>query len=296
MQYSGEIAALATAVCWTITSAAFEHTGKKIGSLNLNLLRLVIGMTFLSLFTWITRGYILPFDASGKAWFWLSISGFVGIVLGDLFLFEAFVRIGARISMLIYSSVPPLSALLAYLFLGESMSFQQLLGMTITLIGISMVILISGDEKNKVKLAHPIVGILLAFGGAIGQAAGYIIGKYGMADYDPFAATQIRLIAGLISFSILFIFKKQWGSFFKAFKHRSAMKAVTIGSFFGPFIGISLSLYAVQQINPGVASTLISITPVLLIPYAILIKKETIVPREILGSFIAIAGVALMFL
>ena len=119
--YMGEIAALATALCWAITATAFEDTGKKIGSMNLNLLRLLIGMVFLSAFTLITRGVLLPTDASASEWGWLLLSGFVGIVVGDLLLFEAFVQIGSRISMLIYASVPPLSGILAFIFLGESM-------------------------------------------------------------------------------------------------------------------------------------------------------------------------------
>ena len=294
--YIGEIAAIMTAVCWAITSTAFEDAGKKIGSVNLNLIRLLFAFVFLSIFTLITRGLVLPFDASAQAWGWLLLSGLVGIVIGDLLLFEAFVRIGARISMLIYSSVPPLSGLIAYLFLGEAMTPMQILGMFITINGIALVILDGGRDGEKLKLKHPIAGILLAFGGALGQAAGYIIGKYGLGDYDPFAATQIRLLAGIISFTLLFTLRGYWGNFLNAFKHPSALKSTVIGSFFGPFIGISLSLLAVQRINPGVASTLISITPVLLIPYAIIVRKEKVVVKEIIGSLVAISGLALLFI
>ncbi len=275
--YVGEIAAIATALCWAITSTAFEDAGKRIGSINLNLLRLLFGFTFLSIFTFITRGgMVLPLDASLEAWGgWLLLSGLVGIVIGDLLLFEAFVLIGARISMLIYASVPPLSGIIAFIFLGEAMTPpMQILGMFVTIIGIALVILDGSDKSQKVKLSHPVIGILLAFGGALGQAVGYIIGKYGMGDYDPFAATQIRLVGGIISFALIFTIKGYWKTFFPVFKELRALKSTTIGAFFGPFIGISLSLFAVQRINPGVASTLISITPVLLIPYAIVVKKR----------------------
>lgn len=294
--YTGEIAALATALCWTITSASFEDAGKRIGSMNLNLLRLLFGIVFLSVFSLFTRGLLIPIDATSETWLWLLLSGFVGIVLGDLLLFEAFVRIGARISMLIYASVPPLSGIFAWLFLGESMTAMQIIGMMITLLGIALVILDGKGSDNKLKLNHPVIGILLAFGGAVGQAAGYIIGKYGMADFNPFAATQIRLIAGIISFSILFTIRGQWKKFLPVFTHVKALKTTILGSIFGPFIGISLSLYAVQRINPGVASTLMSITPILLIPYVVFIKKEHVHTKEIAGSVIAIIGLAVMFI
>lgn len=294
--YLGEIAALATAFCWAITSTSFEHSAKKIGSMNLNLTRLFIGLFFLSTYTWISRGYFLPFDADISAWSWLMLSGLVGIVIGDLLLFEAFVLVGSRISMLIYASVPPLSGLMAFLFLGEKMAAIQVIGMFLTLSGIALVILIADKENNKVAFSHPVKGVLFAFGGAFGQAAGYIIGKFGMANYDPFSSTQIRLIAGIIGFTILFTLKGHWSNYRASFKRKDALVSLTLGSFFGPFVGISLSLYAIQKINPGVASTLISITPIILIPYAYFVKKEKIALREIIGTLVALSGVAIMFI
>jgi len=295
MNYIGEFAALATAFCWSITATSFEVAGKKVGSQPLNLIRLLIGSVFLMLFTLITRGIAFPIDASMNTWKWLFLSGLVGLVLGDLLLFEAFVRIGARISMLIYASVPPMSGILAYFILGETMSMIQIIGMFVTLTGIAIVILVK-ESGNKVKLSHPMAGILLAFGGAFGQALGYIIGKFGLENYDAFAATQIRLIAGIIGFSLLFTIRGNWKEFFVAFKEKQAMAFITLGSFFGPFLGISLSLLAIQYTNPGVASTLTSITPVLLIPVAIFIRKETVHFKEFFGAMVAISGVALIFL
>lgn len=293
--YYGEMAALATALCWAVTATSFEHSAKKIGSMNLNLLRLFIGLAFLSIFTLITRGYLFPTDATQSEWFWLLLSGLVGIVIGDLLLFEAFVLIGSRISMLIYASVPPLSGIMAFMFLGEKMTMFQVIGMFITLVGIASVILVTEKDSKKVSFSHPVLGILFAFGGAFGQAAGYIIGKFGMANYDPFSSTQIRLIAGIIGFMVIFTLKGHWPKFMTAFKRRDALATLTLGSFFGPFLGISLSLYAVQKINPGVASTLISITPILLIPYAFFIKKEKVSFKEVLGTVITLLGVGVMF-
>jgi len=291
----GELAALLTAICWAVTASAFEDAGKKIGSMNVNLLRLFPGLLLLSLFTLITRGYFLPFDASAETWFWMLLSGLVGFVIGDLLLFEAFILIGARISMLIYASVPPLSGLLAYLFLGESMTHIQILGMFITLSGISLVILDKKGEGGRFRFRHPLLGILLAFGGAIGQAAGYVIGKHGMGDFDPFAANQIRLIAAIGGFSLIFTLKGKWKDMGRALKEPAKLKSTLTGAVFGPFIGVSLSLYAVQRINPGVASTLMSVTPVLLILHGLIFNKDKIDVKEILGAVITFAGLILLF-
>ncbi|QUI24533.1 DMT family transporter [Vallitalea pronyensis] len=294
--YTGEIAALFTAICWSITATSFEYAGKKIGSLALNIIRLFMAFIFLGLFTWITRGLILPVDASLDTWIWLGLSGVVGFVMGDLFLFEAFVRIGSRISMLIMASVPPITAVLSFFILGEWMSVSQIIGMTITILGIAIVILVKGDHKGNIKLSHPVKGILFAFGGALGQTLGLILSKFGMADYNAFAATHIRVITGILGFAIVFTVKKRWGSVARAFRQRKAMMVLTIGAIFGPFIGVSLSLVAIQHTNPGVASTIMAITPVLIIPFSIAVHKEKITLKEALGALLTVVGVGYIFM
>ena len=191
----GELAALATAVCWTFTAVAFESAGKKVGALSVNIIRLVIAFVLLSLFTLFTRGMVLPIDATGTNWLWLLISGIIGFVIGDLFLIQAYVLIGSRISMLIMSTVPPITSITGFLLLGERISFLGMLGMFITIGGITIVILSRGTGEKKIKLAHSGKGLLYAFIGALGQTFGLVFSKFGMGDYNPFAAIQVRIIA-----------------------------------------------------------------------------------------------------
>lgn len=299
--YLGELFAILTAICWAITSTAFEHAGKKIGSLSLNIIRLWFALVFLIIYSGFVRGIPLPTDASIEAWQWLLLSGFIGLFLGDLLLFEAFTLIGARISMLIFSSVPPLSAIMAFIILGDTMTLVQLAGMVVTVTGIAMVILTRDNtDKTKLKFTHPVLGILFAFGGAFCQALGYIVGKLGMeaglTTYDPFASTQIRAIGAIICFSIYITIRRSWPNVWKSFRQKSAMTSTVIGSVFGPFLGVSFSLAALSYTTPGVAATLTAITPVILIPVAIFYNKERLNIKEILGAFVAIMGVGLMFL
>lgn len=299
--YLGEIYAILTAVCWAITSTAFEHAGKKMGSLSLNLIRLWFAFVFLMIYTGISRGMPLPIDASFDTWKWLVLSGLVGLLIGDLFLFEAFTQIGARISMLIFSSVPPMSAILAYIILGDAMTISQIIGMFITITGIGTVILTrNNDSGKKVTFTHPVLGISFAFAGAFCQSLGYIIGKLGMnagvTGYDAFASTQIRIIAAILGFTLVVTIRRGWPNIAKAFTYKKAMKHTVVGSVFGPFIGVSLSLLALNYTTPGVASTLTSITPIILIPVALFYSKEKLHIKEIMGAFIAIIGVGVMFI
>jgi drug/metabolite transporter (DMT)-like permease len=295
MEFAGEWAALATAGCWTVTALSFEAAGRRIGSLAVNLIRLLIALVFLSVFGYFVRGFVLPSDAGAHAWIWLSVSGLVGFCIGDLALFRAFVLIGARVSMLLMSLVPPMAALIGWGLMGEILSGKHWLGMGLVLSGIAFVILERQPDPDGNGRRRPLWGIVLGVLAALGQAVGLVLSKYGMRDYDPFAATQIRVIAGIVGFSVLYSFIGWWPKIIAGFKNSSAMKRLGVGSFFGPFLGVSMSLYAVQNAQAGVAATIMSITPVLIIVPAALLFKEKITLRSIIGAGLAIGGVALMF-
>lgn len=296
MAHYGEIAAFATACCWVVTGVSFELAGKRVGSLAVNLIRLVMAFLIMSGFTLLTRGMLLPWDASLHAWIWLTVSGLIGFVIGDLFLFQAYVLIGARISMLIMATVPPITAVLGILFLNEGLSGRTVVGMALTFTGIALVILIRNDTGGRFEFSHSIKGLLYAFMGALGQAFGLVSSKIGMGSYDAFSATQIRIIAGIVGFLIIYGVGNHWGVLPKALKDRKGLGFITLGAFFGPFLGVSLSLVAVQNTDAAIASTIMSIMPVLIIPVSVLVFKEKIRIKEFVGAVITVAGVMVLFL
>jgi drug/metabolite transporter (DMT)-like permease len=298
----GEIAGVLTAVFWTVTSLAFESAGKKVGSLSVNLIRLIIAFFFIGFYSWVARGFFFPTDATLYQWEWLALSGLVGFVIGDLLLFQALVVVGARISMLMMALAPPFAAFIGWLVLGEVLSATNLIGMTITLTGIVIVILkrerseVNGTVTRKIKSNYSVQGVLLALGGAIGQGAGLVLSKKGMGDYDAFSASQIRVLTGIVGFIFVLTFMNRWPRFMAAIKNIPAMKRITLGAFFGPFLGVSFSLLAVQHTQAGIAATLMSITPVLIIAPAVFLFKEKINWKEILGAVITVIGIGFFFL
>lgn len=300
--YFGEFAALLTAIFWTITSMSFESAGKKIGSLQVNLIRLVAAFLFYCLVNYFRRDMILPLDAGAERWAWLALSGIVGFVIGDLLLFQSYVIIGARIAMLIMALTPPITAFVSWIILGETLSLMNWVGMVVTLTGISIVILkrqTNEDDptkKRKITTSYNIKGILLALGGAVGQGVGLVLSKKGMGDYDAFAASHIRVITGMIGFAIIILFTGRYGKIWRALQHKAAMKSVALGSVFGPFLGVSFSLLAIQNTRAGIAATIMSIVPVLIIPPAILFFHEKVNWKEIIGAAITVGGVAIFFL
>jgi len=295
-RHAGEFAALLVAFFWSITALSFESASKKVGSLPVNIIRLVIGFCFLSLLNLVLRGLVFPTDASLHNWVWLSVSGLIGFVLGDYFLFRSYTIIGSWFAMLIMTLAPPMAAIFGWILLNERLDLRSLAGIALTMLGIVVAMLRRDSTNRKMKVSKPLIGLLFAFGGALGQALGIVFSKYGMREYNPFAATQIRIITGIIGFMILITLLGKWKAVKDALRNRKAMIPITIGSFFGPFLGVSFSLLAVQHTNTGVASTIMAMVPIFIIPPSILLFKHRITLREMIGTAISLIGVTLFFL
>ncbi len=292
---TGEISAIGVAVCWTFSALFFEKAGNRIGSLAVNIIRLAMAIVLLGIGTWVTRGMFVPLDATAEQWFWLSLSGFVGFFLGDLCLFYSYTLIGSRMAQLVMTLAPPITALIGFLFLGESLMLLQTTGIAITVLGI--VIAMLGKEKGeRLNFKVPFKGFLFALGGAVGQALGLIISKKGIGHYDAMAATQIRAFTGGLCFFLLVTFMKRWGAIRSASRDRAGIGSVLIGSFFGPVVGVALSLYTIQHTEAGVAATLMGLVPIFIIVPSAIMFREKISIYQIIGAFVSVGGCILLFM
>jgi uncharacterized membrane protein len=301
---AGELAALGTAACWVVTALAFERAGKRIGSLSLNLIRLLIALVPLSLWGLFTRGHALPLDVDANAWSWLALSGVIGLVIGDLCLFRALVLIGPRLATLIMASVPVWTTAFGFVFLGETLGARELLGIGLTVGGIGWAIATrpaatpeqpASETPSETMSGLAGNGVLLAFAGALGQAGGLVASKHGMGDYDPFAATQIRVLAAVLGFAALVTVSRWWPRVITAVRDSKAMLPTAVGAIAGPFLGVGLSLLAVQLAPTGVAASLMATTPILMLPIARL-RGESIGVAGLFGAVLAVLGIALLLL
>jgi drug/metabolite transporter (DMT)-like permease len=312
MNYLGEMMALAVACSWTCTALFFEYAGKRIGSLQVNLIRLIFAGIMLGSLLVVTSGHLFPVGADANTWVWMSLSGLVGFVFGDLCLFYSYSLITSRFSQLIMTLAPPLAALFALILLHEKTGIMGLAGMTITLFGIAISVLKRNNGKSGskgMKLHIPLRGVLFAFGGALGQGLGIVLSKKGMLYYElsigehlffgnyiPLAATFIRIITGIVGFTAIILLSGRGSKIVQAVYDKRGMLATFGGSFFGPFLGVSLSLAAVRYTETGIASTIMATSPILiLVPYAIIHKQR---PKliEVLGAILCVVGVACFFM
>lgn len=297
MLYLGELAAIITSITYAVNSTLFTVAGRVVGSTVVNRVRLVAACFFLSLAHWIFLGSLWPIGVEWDRWFWLGLSGIVGLVLGDAFLFQAFIWIGPRLSMLMMSLAPIIAAAAAWIFLGEKLSLWQLSGILITLIGIGWVVL----EKNKYQPTDKenyLKGILFGLGGAAGQGLGVVLAKLGLeGSFSPISANFIRMITAMIVIWAATILQKKFmHTIKKAISNPKALWGIIGGAFSGPFLGVSLSLFALQHTSIGVASTLMALPPIFLLPVEKFIFKEKMGWGAVAGTMIALFGVGVLFL
>ena len=308
MQYLGELISIGVAFSWTATALLSEFGSKRMGNLTLNVMRMGIALIFSAILFWVMTGSPLPAKASTEAYGWMILSGIVGYVIGDFCLFQCYIIIGSKFGQLFMTLAPITAAIMAWFTLGQSIRPTAIIAMVITLAGIAITVLGRGDANHKVSLKLPLNGVLFAIGAAVCQGVGLVLSKIGMDHYEasmttpstpwmlPFFANFFRCVAGIIGFLILMRFKEGYRSLAKSLTDRTSMTAATLTTIFGPFVGVGCSLLAVQYTSAGIASTLMALTPIIIILPAYWIFKQPITLKSVIGALISVIGVSLFFL
>lgn len=294
MYLFGELFALLTAFLWSGSSIAFSAAARRIGSVQLNVDRLILATVILFLTILLLQ---IEYSVSSKQIIYLIISGIAGLVIGDSFLFKAYEQIGARYSMVIMATSPALTAILAFIFLGEIISILGIFGMLITLSGIFLVV--SGKKEINSKYHLTASGIFNGFMGSLGQAGGLVLAKFAFEEGElhSFVATFIRIFSStVILFSITLLIRKYKNPFKLYKENRKALTFTLAGTILGPYLGITFSLVAITYAKMGIAATLMSTMPILMLPLVKWVEKEKLTWRAISGAVLAVAGVAILFL
>ena len=306
MTYLGELISIGVAFSWTATALLSEFGSKRLGNLTLNVLRMSLALVFsLVLFGVITGEPLPSVGASPEAIGWMLLSGLVGYVIGDYCLFQCYIIIGSRYGQLFMTLAPLSAALMAWVMLGQQMNAMSIIAMLVTLLGIGISVLGRG-EHHKVSLKLPLNGVLFAVGAAMCQGVGLVLSKIGMDHYEavndapewliPFSANFYRCIAGIVGFSLLLYFRDGMAPLREALHDKKGLSIATATTIFGPFIGVGFSLMAVQYTAAGIASTLMAMTPIIILLPSYWLFHEKITWRAVIGAVISVLGVSLFFL
>lgn len=291
----GELAAVAAAVLWTLSTLAWTSSGRRIGALAVSFHRLMVTCVFLAVYGGLFRGLPLPTDADGKTWLILGLSGLMGFFVCDLCAFKALLVIGPRLTLLLQAFSPPTAAILSWIFLGETLLTRQWLAMAVTIGGITWVVLerqpMPGTSHGRRPAA---TGVLLAVAAALAQAVAMMLSRKGIGQYDAVAATFIRVLGALPGYVLLLTVVGRWPAVFLALRDARAMTIVFVGSIVGPFLGVVVCMIALRHSPTGVVATIVNTMPVLILPFAILLYRERVSLRAAAGAIITVAGVGLM--
>lgn len=304
MNYLGELISIGVAFSWTATALLSEFGSKRLGNLTLNVLRMALALLFSMVMFWIVLGSPLPAGGTAEAYGWMLLSGLVGYVIGDFCLFQCYIIIGSRYGQLFMTLAPLAAALMAWITLGQEMNAMSIVAMLVTLAGISISVLGRG-EHHKVSLKLPLNGVLFAIGAALCQGIGLVLSKIGMDHYQPeaipewlipFSANFFRCLAGIVGFTILMYFRDGLSPLREALHDQKGMTAATATTIFGPFVGVGFSLMAVQYTSAGIASTLMALTPIIIILPSYWLFHQKITWKAVVGAVISVVGVSLFFL
>jgi drug/metabolite transporter (DMT)-like permease len=297
MNLIGELAALATSFFFALTALIFTMTGRMVGSQVTNLMRLTFALIYLIILNLILFREPLPFSADSSRWMWLSLSGIIGLSLGDALLFQSFISIGPRLGTLLLSLAPIFGSIMAWIFFGEILTALQITGIVLALAGIAWVITADEEPPNTPR-GHTRRGVIFGVLGGLGQAVGLVLSKQGLfGEFSPFQANTIRTLAAVIFIWVLAAFEGKAGASFTALKENpKVIRLLALGALVGPVLGVSASLLAVQHAQIGVASTLMALPPVIILPFSYFVFKEKIGWQAVVGTVLSIAGVAILFL
>ena len=308
MPYAGELAALTTAFCWSFTAIFFSEAGRRIGSFRVNAIRLLLAVVIYSVLLLVMTGRLFPEDLNREQVLWLALSGLIGLVIGDGAGFKALVMIGPRVTTLLWATAPIMATVVAWVFLGESLVWIDLLGIALTVGGVWWVVAERRFKSNNhfnLQQGHPdsgslFLGVLLGLLAALGQATGLVISKHAMLNcggtLDPLPASFLRMLTSAVMIWLFALVRGKFMETVRGMKNGGAILFSLGGAIFGPVLGVWTSLIAVKMIAAGIAATLNATTPIWIIPNVILYYKEKVTLRAVLGAVIAVLGVAVLFL
>ena len=306
----GESAALTAAFLWAVSSFVWARI--KLSAIELNTAKNLIGGLLLGLHVAVlsccfsgTDATSVPqvatsafqFQASATAWWWLGLSGLIGIVIGDTFFFRSLQILGPRRALMMATFAPLFAVAISWVILGEALLFVQIVGVLTTAVGIVIVVNEKHGQKEMLDLfpGSQRAGVMLGIGAAICQATGAAISKFGMNidDCNALEATLIRTIFSTGGTLLLLASRQRVRDFFKNLSKWKELRKLLLASALGTWLGTWLSQVAFKESSVGIAQTLLSTSPLFAIPLVRIIQGHKASALAITGTLVAIIGIAL---
>ncbi|MFM2207762.1 MAG: hypothetical protein RL213_1737 [Bacteroidota bacterium] len=306
MNTAGLVFALLTTLSWSIGIFPFTVAARRLGANPLNHFRLPLAAMLIFIIAAVAPGSggISRLFSEGiwQAWWWLGLSGLIGLTVGDHFGFGAFAILGPRLGSVLSTFAPGAALCTGYFLTDDRLSVTGMLGMAVTMFGV-MVLSLGREERSSLPQSpHGSLpkGILFGILAAFCQGAGLVLAKKGMMSVDgglaPFQATFIRLSAAAVTLFLFSILTGRLGEVLIPVRQNreSGLRFAVLGTLFGPVIGVSLSLFTVSYLDASVAQTVFSLVPVVTLVISAIIHREPLRMKMVAGVLVAVAGVVVL--
>lgn len=286
-------AALLTTVLFSISGVAASRTARILGGTEANFWRILLAALLLGILA-NTFGAGL----NGPALTTFFISGIIGFGVGDLALYQAFPRLGSRLSiMLVHCLAAPFATVVEWFWLGNRIMPLEALASAITLLGVAVAL--APSEHLHLPRRTLIIGALMGTIAALGQGMGAVISRKAYEicreanfEMDGITAAYQRIWGGLL-IAILSI------AFVKATRREPAAphdwKKLAPWLFtnvaFGPALGVACYQWALGVERTAIVLPIVALTPLMIIPFSWRIEGERPSARSLLGGVVAVAGV-----
>jgi drug/metabolite transporter (DMT)-like permease len=285
----GETAALIAAMLWAYASIEFARVGQRTSPLAINLLKCTGGMICLGLIWWIVDGATIKVELSDYEWFYLVLSAVIGLLIGDTFFFLALRDLGAGMTLLVSALIPPVTAVIAGVWIGEGLILQEWLGLIITGSGVCLVI-----AKQALKVASLRRGLIFAVLLVVSTAVGNVMVKVGGARLDGLAIAVIRLAVAAVGLWLTIALLRRLPELMVPWQSPRSDKALIKGTIAGTVIGIWLLMIGFSQANVAVATAMAGTSPVWVLPLAYWLEGDRPSARSVLGALIAVSGLLVL--
>lgn len=288
-----ELAALGAPFLVALSNIVAGPVAARLGAGGFNLLRLctaVAGMGLLVLGLGVSR--TLSVGEAGA----LALSALVGLVMGDTATYAALARIGARRTSLLYATNGAMAAALGHALYGETIAPSRMGGIVLVITGVWLAVAYRDDARHgEGAAARPMVGILFALLGALGQAGGVLLARPVMAaGADPALASLVRLAAALAIMLVLAATVPAMRP--AAWPGPQAFMAGCVSGLLGTAAATALVLLALRNGNSGVVATLASTTPVAMLIWLWMLTGRRPALPAWAGAALVVAGAAILVL
>jgi len=291
--HAGEILSVLAAVIWSVSVVLFRLSGRRMTPFRLNFFKNVVA-SLLLITTLVILGMPLLRSVPLSDYLLLFLAGFLGITIADTLFFQGLNLVGAGLSQVVGCAFPPSVILLSFIFLGERLTWGDILG-TLFIMG-GILLSTRHEPPEGTTPAELRRGVLIGTASMVIMAVSVVITKPVLNRSPVLWATTIRLLGGVFTMMLIATFSRRHRSAWRAFVPSRAWKVTVPAAIMGAYLAMVIWVAGMKFTQASTASILNQTSAIFVLPVAALVLGERITRQKMLAVVLGVAGVTLVTL